>query len=346
MRRSERNTGAVTAKDIGNALGLSQPTVSRILNGAAGHRVAEDTRVRVMQAAAQMGYRPNAIARSLRRRRTNIVGFYTGYGYVDARNAFLASVIGGLQQAASGRQIDVLLHGVFRGASTDDIYSNLIDGRVDGLFLHTHAADPLVERLAESDMLPVVAIADALPGIPSVVCDDEVGTHALVTHLWERGHRRIGYVYPRTHFASVDRRIGAFLTAMRERGADAEASQFAIDIENTRPALEQIRAMPNPPTAVCCWNDLTAFDLIYECEKVGLRVPADLAVAGFDGLLDPRLTPRRLVTVSANWNVIAKQAMDHLFAQIESRFSVTEEEREPVPSVTTLPVQLVEGDTA
>ncbi|MBC8135499.1 MAG: LacI family DNA-binding transcriptional regulator [Fibrella sp.] len=345
MRRSERNTGAVTAKDIGNALGLSQPTVSRILTGATGHRVAEDTRIRVMQAAAQMGYRPNAVARSLRRRRTNIVGFYTGYGYVDARNAFLASIIGSLQQAASRRRMDVLLHSVSRGTAPDDIYNELMDGRVDGLFLHTHAGDPLAERLAESDALPVVAIADALPGIPSLVCDDESGTRALVAHLWERGHRRIGYMYPRTRFASVERRMGAFLTEMRERGLESEALLFAIDIEDTRPALEDIRAMPNPPTAVCCWNDLTAYDLIRECGQAGVRVPGGLAIAGFDGVLDPKLTPRRLLTVAANWNVIAEQAMEQLFAQIESRFS-TEEGYEPAAPVTMLPVQLIEGDTA
>ncbi|MBC8138971.1 MAG: LacI family DNA-binding transcriptional regulator [Fibrella sp.] len=345
MRRSERNTGAVTAKDIGNALGLSQPTVSRILTGAAGYRVAEDTRVRVMQAAAQMGYRPNAVARSLRRRRTNIVGFYTGYGYVDARNAFLAAIIGSIQQAASRRRVDVLLHSMSRDTSTDDIYGELMDGRVDGLFLHTHVGDPLAERLAESDALPVVAIADALPGIPSVVCDDESGTRALIAHLWERGHRRIGYVYPRTRFASVERRIGAFLTEMRERGTESEAPLFAIDIEDTLPALAEIRAMPNPPTAVCCWNDLTAYDLIRECGQAGIRVPGGLAIAGFDGLMDPKLTPCRLLTVAANWNVIAEQAMEQLFAQIESRFC-PEEESSPVSPVTTLPVQLVEGDTA
>ena len=344
MRRSERNNSVVTAKDIGNALGLSQPTVSRILAGAAGHRVADETRTRVVEAAAKMGYRPNAVARSLRRRRTNIVGFYTGYGYLDARNAFLAAVIGGLQQAANGRRMDVLLHSVFRGSSTDDIYAELMDGRVDGLFLHTHAGDPLAERLAQSDALPIVAIADALPGIASVVCDDEAGSRALVAHLWERGHRRIGYVYPRIRFVSVERRMSAFLAEMRARGAEHNAPTFAINIEVTRPALEQIRAMARPPTAVCCWNDLAAFDLIRECEMAGLRVPGALAVAGFDGLLDPRLTPRHLATIAADWNTIAEGAMVQLHEQIETRFC-TEDGRHEPPAVTTYPVALVTGDT-
>ncbi|MBC8141365.1 MAG: LacI family DNA-binding transcriptional regulator [Armatimonadetes bacterium] len=345
MRRSERNNSAVTAKDIGNALGLSQPTVSRILTGAAGHRVAEDTRARVVETAARMGYRPNAVARSLRRRRTNIVGFYTGYGYLDARNAFLSAIIGSLQQAANARRMDILLHGVFRGSSTDDIYAEVMDGRVDGLFLHTHAGDPLAERLAGADALPVVAIADALPGIASVVCDDEAGSRALVAHLWERGHRRIGYIYPRTRFVSVERRMGAFLEEMRSRGAQ-DAPTFAIDIENTLPALEQIHAMANPPTAICCWNDLAAFDLVRECGILGMRVPGDLAVAGFDGLLDPRLTPRPLMTVSADWNTIAQAAMDALWARIEARFCAEGDGESPAPGTLTFPVRLAAGDTA
>ncbi len=345
MRRSERNNGAVTAKDIGNALGLSQPTVSRILTGAAGHRVADDTRARVVEAAARMGYRPNAVARSLRRRRTNIIGFYTGYGYLDARNAFLSAIIGSLQQAANARRMDVLLHGVYRGASTDDIYSEVMDGRVDGLFLHTHTGDPLAERLAESDALPVVAVADALPGIASVVCDDEGGSRALVAHLWERGHRRIGYIYPRTRFVSVERRMGVFLAEMGARGAGDSAPTFAINVEDTRPALEQIRAMTNPPTAVCCWNDLAAYDLLRECETAGLRVPGALSIAGFDGLLDPRLTPRPLTTVSADWSTIAQAAMDALWARIEARFSTNGDETMS-PGTLTFPVRLVAGNTA
>ena len=281
----------------------------------------------------------------LRRRRTNIVGFYTGYGYLDARNAFLAAIIGSLQQAASRLRMDVLLHGVFRGASTDDIYAELVDGRVDGLFLHTHAGDPLAARLAENRTLPVVAIADALPGIPSVVCDDEAGTRALVAHLWEKGHRHMAYVHPRTPFASVERRVRVFLDEMRARDAGDKAPTFAIEIEDTSPALSRIRAVEEPPTAVLCWNDLAAYDLIRRCGEAGLRVPGGLAVVGFDGLLDPNLTPRRLVTAGANWNNIGELAMTLLADQIEARFTAPEE-REPVSPVTTLPVYLLEGDTA
>src|SRR5579871_1386114 len=207
----------VTTYDIAQKLGISQSTVSRILNGAKGYRVAENTRLRVQEVARQMGYRPNSIARSLRKRRTNIVGFYGGYGYLNARNAYIASVIGALQQACDTEILDILLHGAFRQRTTDDVFGELVDRRIDGLFLHTLSTDPLVELLVESS-LPVVAISDALPGLASVVADDRDGIRQTIEYLFARGHRRIAYLAPEPRFVSVENRVDAFQREMHARG--------------------------------------------------------------------------------------------------------------------------------
>lgn len=340
----------ITAKEIGRQLGLSQPTVSRILAGTSGYRVAGDTRQRVLEAAMQAGYRPNALARSLRRGRTNIVGFYTGYGYLDARNPFQAELIGGLQRAADSWQIDILLHGVFRGTSTDDIYGELVDGRVDGLFINTRADDPLVARLRTSS-LPVVALADGIEGIPSIVADDRHGVELLLAHLWERGHERIGFIRPSARFASVEERFETFCRLMQDRGMDrADIPVYEAEFEFTESVLDAILSTPNPPTAVCCWNDTSAFDLIYHCRKRGVNVPQDLAITGFDGLYrDPRMAPRELVTVGASWSAITQRAMELLMAQITSRNPLSPKESEEamteIPLLDLLPVSLVGGDT-
>ncbi len=325
----------VTAKDVAASLGLSQPTVSRALSAAHQHQIAPETRRRVQEAARRMGYRPNAVARSLRRRRTHIVGFYTSYGSLYSDNPFLAAIIGGLQRGGDAHRLDLLLHGLYRGWSTDDIYGELLDGRIDGLFLHADPGDPLVARLAASD-LPVVALVDALPGLPSAVCDDRGGMAQAVEYLWARGHRHVAFLAPERPPPSVLRRGDTLRECLARRGADAPPSVVA-PLTGEGPLLSSVLSLSPRPTAVCCWNDRAAYMLLRECEEQGVRVPEDLAVVGFDGL--PSMTPpaRHLVTVAAPWGEVARAAVDALADRMGGSGGADE---------VCLPVALVSGDTA
>jgi DNA-binding LacI/PurR family transcriptional regulator len=324
----------VTTYDIAQKLGISQSTVSRVLNDVQGYRVAENTRFRVLEVARQMGYRPNAIARSLRQRRTNIVGFYSGYGYLNARNAYIASVIGALQQACDIEMLDILLHGAYRQRTTDDVYGELVDGRIDGLFLHTLSTDPLVGHLVESS-LPVVAISDALPGLASVVADDQDGIRQTIEYLFARGHRRIAYLAPEPRYVSVENRVDAFRHAMNAHGEQAQVIRILSEKPDMPPP--NLLEMADLPTAVCCWNDLTAANLLVSCREIGMRVPTDLAVVGFDGVLDSRVMAQALTTIAVPWDCLGQQAVALLLAQIRG---------DQVPRETRVPVQLVPGETA
>ncbi|HZP84274.1 MAG TPA: LacI family DNA-binding transcriptional regulator, partial [Chthonomonadaceae bacterium] len=154
---------AVTISDVAARAGVSMMTVSNVLsnNQARRRHVSEETRARVLEAIEQMKYRPNANARSLRRRRTNIIGFYAGHGYINPENAFLAAILGGLKEGCDAHRKDLLIHGTFRGKEITDIYMELADGRIDGLVLYAPTNDPLIALLAES-ALPVIALADAV----------------------------------------------------------------------------------------------------------------------------------------------------------------------------------------
>jgi DNA-binding LacI/PurR family transcriptional regulator len=121
---------------------------------------------------------------------------------------------------------------------------------------------------------------------------------------------------------------------MAERGW--EPLPFPVLFEEAEPALEALLALPQPPTAVCCWNDLTALNLLHGCRSRGLRVPSDLAVAGFDGLLDMRITAQVLTTVTAFWPDVTLRALDTLHRQMHG---------EKASDVITLPVELREGET-
>lgn len=328
---------AVTSKDIANELGLSQPTVSRILNGTQGHRVADATRKRVLEAAVRMDYRPNAVARSLRKQRTNIVGFYSAYARLDARHDFLSAIIGGLQRSCEDYNLDLLLHGVQARRTTDEIYGDLTDGRIDGLFLHATIENELVARLAASP-LKVIALVDEMADVPSVVADNAGGMRQLVEHLLQKGHRRIGFVAPDQRYESVDRRMNAFRTEMALHGIGPDqAPIFHVAIDESMDAWPQIKASPVRPTAVCCWNDRAAYKLLWYCMQNGIKAPDDLAIAGFDGFLETKLPVRKLTTVTVPYVEITERAMLSMLDLFAHR---------PVAPAAVIPVALTPGDTA
>lgn len=316
---------------LAERLGLSQSTVSRALSPASSHKVASQTRERILKAAAELGYRPNAVARSLKQRRTNTLGFYTGHGYLNLGNDFMIAVLAGIQRACEQSQMDLLLHGVYRQESVDEFFYALLDGRVDGLVLHAPVNDPLTPRLVEAG-LPLVALADRMPMVPSVVCDDAGGVRQAVGYLQQRGHQQIAFIASTTVFESGARRADTFSEIMGPGAVILRQSPS----ENT-PRLNEILTMPTRPTAICCWNDMTAYDLWRECRENGIRVPEDLAIIGFDGFFCRKCLSPRLTTIRVPWGEIAQNACQLLVARIQGK---------SIPSETVLPVELIAGDTA
>lgn len=326
----------VTAKDIARELNLSQPTVSRILSGDQRHRVSASTRQRVLEAAKRLKYQPNAVARSLRRGQTNIIGLYTNHDY-DARNDFLGTLIGSLQRACEAQGLDLLLHSALLGGSPDTIYGKLRDGRIDGLILHANGDDPLIEILGNSP-LPVVAVADPLPQLPAVICDDADGIRQLLNYLRQRGYRRYVFLAPREPLASVERRRAAFEAEIADWNLpEREGQVILIDYEHPESALAFLRQGTGVPTIACCWNDRTAYNLLHLCDQQGIRVPEELAVTGFDGFVANKVPKWELVTVRCPWEEVASTALDTLKNIMEGA--------DVAPEIS-LPVSLMPGNTA
>ena len=328
----------VTAKDVARELNLSQPTVSRILNGDATHRASTETRRRVEETAQRLGYQPNAVARSLRHGRTNVVGVHTNHNY-DVRNDFLGTIVGALQCACGEYHLDLMLHNSL-GSPAETMFGKLRDGRIDGLILHAGADDPLAEVLSRSS-LPVVAVADPLPNLPSVTCDDADGIIQLIGLLWERGHRNFAFLAPRVWLPSVRRRQDAFETELKRRGVPPQARQIiGVDFEQSASALAELQKMA--PVAACCWNDRTAYNLLRECLARGVQVPQEVAVTGFDGFRDDQLPARELVTVNCPWEKVAGVALKTLVELIHWR---QKKQAPPAPAEIRLPVTILHGDT-
>jgi len=329
----------VTLRSVAERAGTSIQTVSTVLNDSRSNTVVSaETRARILTVAHEMQYRRNALARSLRRGYTNIIGFYSGFGTVSQSNPFLAEVFGGIQVGCDEHRKDLLIHGTFRGNSVDDIYDELTSGKIDGLVLFTPLNDNLVRRL-EAAPLHVVAIAETVPGITSIVMDDIDGGRQALRHLRDLGHTHILYRVPNAPFASAQRRL---------EGVQAEAETAKIKITPTREGNDNfhisedektllLSQSPKRPTAAICWCDASAEALLQFLDANAISVPDQMAVVGFDGLNMPFTNGAKLTTLVAPWAKAGQQAVSILASDAS-------DEMENI-GVITLPVCLRRGNT-
>lgn len=322
---------APTMQDVAHLAGVTPMTVSNVFGNKG--RVSEEKRQQVLRAAQELDFYPNAIAQSLARRRTNIIGLYSGVGYLDARNEFLAEILGGLQSGCDKFHKDLLVHGAFAGRSSEDIYREVASGKIDGLVV-LHAPQELAKRLAESH-LPMVVIADAIEGAPSVVVDDAGGSRLLANHLHEKGYRQIIY-RRRLASQSAFSRFGAFLDEAEKLGLCIH--EFWAD-ESDHVCLEEqkliLSACHQEKTAIVGWEDNSARFALYFCRKNGVRVPEDVGIAGFNGVGWVGEYPS-LTTIRAPWAKVAQTAVELLQNQLDGK---------DVTLLTTLPVELHAGET-
>ena len=329
---------AHTLRDVADRVGVGPATASVVLNGArSGTRVSEKTRAALLQAARDLDYRPNAVARSLRTRRTGIVGYFSGYSFIDPRSPYIAEVMAGLQGACAERSLDLLLYTPHARHDAEEMASNLSNGRLDGLIFTAREEHPLVPILARTG-LPVVAIADALRGVPSVVPDAAEGGRLQARHLYGLGHRRVLYVPADSRFPSVEEREAAFR---------AEAAGFGMVVETGEPMpgfsapdgpcpalpASDLARLEAGCTAAVVWDDEPAYRYLDALAAVG---GYDVSVVGYNGCR-PNIAPRwDLTTVSAHWSAVASRAIEILDDLIAGR---------DVTASTVLPVTLVAGAT-
>ena len=331
-----RNSSSATIKQVAERAGVSTMTVSLSLRDS-GSRISEETRLRVLEAARALHYRPNARARALRSGATNILGLYAGYGFVNVRRPFFTEIISGLQEGCERFQKDLLLHGVFHGETPESILMELVDGRIDGLIVNIAADGVLARKLAES-RLPVVAVADPVPGIPSVLVDDREGARLMAAYLRERDFARFVYVDGSLPAISAVRRREAFLDAAQEFGLEkvgALSSESDWESALLPPLLGHVRARSG--LAIVCWNDDTAYGLLGALRRQGVRVPEDVGIVGFDGCPTPFDEFWSLTTIRAPWAAVARAAVEQMDRLLTG--GVAEPE-------ITLPVELLKGQTA
>ena len=343
-RRSRR----ITHRDVARRAGVSPAVVSYVVNGGPRSTSAQ-TRDRVLQAIQELGYHPNAAARGLRIQRTQTIGFVdSDYSPLDVYvSPYSAGILTGLTAELAANEHHLLISPLLVGQDLGPLQRILRGGRLDGVVVRlvedSAAADALLEMIRETGT-PCVCIerpVDPRFGFGSVVVDDESGAFEATSYLIDRGHRRIAHLAGDRRYASALARRAGYERALSAGRLPLDPA--LVEVESWAPlavdaALERLRALAEPPTALFAANDSLAFRAVELSRAAGRRVPEDLAVIGFDDIPLAREMVPPLTTVQIPLNEVGRLAARHLLDLIERD--------EAPPTTEILPVQVVRRGTA
>ncbi len=327
-------TSPRTIRDVADRAGVSTATVSRVLAGIGHPR--PDTAAAVLAAAEALGYRPSAIARSLRMRRTRTLGLIV----TDIQNPFFPELVQAADQAARALGYSILLGSAAYDEERAVHYLNLmVDRRVDGLIV---ASSQLSERSWQSLLnspVPVVVVnAEAASLAVTVInSDNAAGGRLAAEHLIGLGHRRIAYIRGQVSFTADLPRIEGFRRACRAAGlADEDTPEYRGDgqFEGGERAATELLAHRDDITAIACYNDMTAIGVLRALRSAGRRVPVDISVIGCDDISAASWVVPALTTIVQQKADMGRQAIERLARAIDHPEQAT------VPKVLRLPMSL------
>lgn len=276
-------TGPVTAKEVARELGVSQSMVSRAFTKEAS--ISADMRLKVMEAAERLGYKPNAMARTLITRRSGIVGIVMG----DLTNPFYPEVLEVLSKRLQQSNLQTLLFNVPAGQEVDDELPLLLQYQVDAVVITSATISSAMAKSCAARGIPVLLFNRYVPGagVHAVSCDNYEGGRTVTRYLVERGHRKLVYVAGKKDTSTTmdrERGVNDCLAGlgMTLWGRD-EAAEYTHE-QGREAALRLLRGKRRPD-AIFFANDIMAIGGLDAIRgELGLRVPEDVSVVGFDDI--------------------------------------------------------------
>jgi DNA-binding LacI/PurR family transcriptional regulator len=313
-------TADPTILDVARAAGVSKSTVSNVIRGTGS--TAPETRRRVTEAIERVGYRPNAVARNLVRRRTTTIGIVVG----DLANVFYSELAKLVEQRASEAGFTAMICNTDgHPPSERSRIGSLLEHRVAGIVMLQFSGERSVLDDVRRQRVPLVLVSGFDASVDCVSLDDTAGTELGVRHLVELGHRRIAYlssglVEPEADRARLEGYRRALLAAAIEPdGALALRSEHPAYLRTDpeiRTEIELLLRGPDAPTAFSVSNDLVAIDLIETLEELGRRIPEDISVVGFDDVAIAGLGRVSLTTIAQPTAELASLGVAILVARI------------------------------
>lgn len=340
----------VTHQDVARAAGVSTAVVSYVVNN--GPRpTSPEVRERVLKAISDLNYHPNAVARGLRSRRTNTIGYIVNdYSSMDVfLSSYNAHVLTGLTAELKARDHYVLVYPMDVGEDVKSLERLLHSMRLDGLVIRlvneAHETDALLERIAAIN-LPCVCIEQPGAGrfgFSAVTYDDRRGAYDATRYLIAQGHRRIGHICGDRRYVTARARLAGYCAALADSGLPVDDALIYGDDWNppaAHTAVMHLLALAERPTAILAASDDLALKAIEVLDLHGMRVPDDVAVIGFDDVPAGREATPPLTTMRIPLVKLGQRAADLLLDMLHTGNGAA------THRIETLPVELVRRGTA
>lgn len=310
--------GQPTMADVAKMAGVSAMTVSRVMNGKG--LVRESTRRKVAEAVAALNYTPNQEARNLAGSKPIRIGFL----YSNPSAAYLSEFLVGLLSQSGLNNVQLFVEKCEAGLQEEEQARRLIGNGLDGVILPPPLCDSqAVLACVKEAEIPAVVVACGQPDaeVGAVSIDDYEAAYEMTRHLVNLGHQRIGFVAGHPNQTASARRLAGYQAAVAEKGADADEELVVPGMFTYRSGLdaaEHLLGLPERPTAIFCSNDDMAAATVAVAHRLGLDVPGDLTVTGFDDTALATTIWPELTTVRQPIAEMAREAVQSLVRRVRA----------------------------
>jgi DNA-binding LacI/PurR family transcriptional regulator len=306
-----------TIYDVAEKAGVSISTVSRVINNTG--RISKKTKKRVLEVIEQLGYQPSVVASALTGKRTRTIGLIIP----DVANPFFAEIARRVEDRGRELGFNLLMCNTDNNPETEEMYLSLLKQKsVDGIIIGTTTRNHRVLKELLQDQLPVALIAQDIPEltIDVVSVDDYLGGYQATSHLVSLGHKQIAIMLGNLSRTSDKYRLQAFRQVLEDNGLELDEDlviQTDYSLEDGKRAARELLTSPKRPTAIFACFDFLAIGIYQAAKELGLHIPDDLSVVGFDNTILASIVDPPLTTIAQPIDEMGRQVMDLLVREIE-----------------------------
>src|SRR5215216_1756821 len=338
----KRNSKAVTIRDVADKAGVSVTTVSRVLNGK--DDISEATIQKVLAVVQELGYASSLAARGMRSHRTNLIGLILH----DVASLYSQEIMRGVNQAIAKIDKDLIIYtsgGMDREnvAQHERHYVALLNGSVtDGAIVVT----PTATQFTTHAPLVIIDPNNETPDYPAIIAANQEGALAAMSYLTDLGHRRIGHIAGEMKLISANQRLQGYKDGLAAAGISLHEDLIEIGDYTTETAVicaRKLLSLPDRPTAIFAANDVSAIGVYQAARELGLQIPGDLSVIGFDNLREAASLNPTLTTINQSIEKMGTMATEMIVKLVRGESLPTNPAEEG--NLYKIPTQLVIRDS-